>query len=628
MLDDQFIPKIKFNPEKVSMSTTAHNFHYINKDGKLTCPWFNFDAIQKRNDSQKNVFTFSANSVSSHLNAADKEENHDSIFESTTVVAPGVTEDTEDLLVASKSKINLDHHNKRQHRRIFENDDVNIKKEYMNESVQHQKVQKKTIKIPFSLFAKIHNFRYPPIGALLGLEEVSQSEHNLEREDVLEPETIEVNPNNELVQHLKVQKKTISIPFSLFTKIHNFRYPPIDASINLEEVHQSEHNLEREDILDSGPLEVELDKNKKAYKKTIKIPISLFSKIHKLRYPPINVPLRQEVVFQPEYNLEMKGILEQENKTDKLLKVHKNSIKIPFSLFAKIHNFRYPPIEAIKEQEKASQSEHKLENENRVDHSTIGNQNNAENDKTNHSNKISGQTETRLKNLKIPFSTFAEIENFHHFPLFGSTMQNTFKFIDPSDNKKTPQLATKLFDTTTYYQDQPYCHLIGFKSHDLIFSNNEKREGRENKNKQKGFNRAVAVPIHDSLSIKEGEPNNAYPHHKYVYTRVPVVIGEYNMEFCLDEVVLFEEKVYQVKEISKVVELTNCKFVPTKFSPKTASRERIALTGTLFIEGNIHQSIEYLAIAKEEQHLHPLHQNIVIELIIQLLQVQKVINQQ
>lgn len=565
MLDDQFIPKIKFNPEKVSMSTTAHNFHYFNKDGQLTCPWFNFDAIQKRNDSQKKVFTFSSNSVSSHLNTADKEEKHDSILESTTVVVPGVTDDSEDLLLASKSKINLEHHKKRQHRRIFENDDVNIKKEYMNESVHH----------------------------------------------------------------LKVKKKTISIPFSLFTKIYNFRYPPIEAPLELEEVHQSEHNLEREDILDSSPLEIEIDKNTKASRKTINIPISLFTKIHKLSYPPIKVPLEREVVFHSEHNLEMKDILEQENnKPDNLIKVQKKTIKIPFSLFAKIHNFRYPPIGVITEQEKASQSGHNLVKENRIDHSTTGNQNNVENDKTNHTNKLSGQPETRLKNLKIPFSTFAEIDNFHHLPLFGSTMQNTFKFIDPSDNKKNPQLDTKLFDTITYYHDQPYCHLIGFKSHELIFSNNEKSEGRENKNKQKDFNRAVAVPIHDSLSIKEGETNDAYPNHKYVYTRVPVVIGEYNIEVCLDEEVLFKEKVYQVKEISKVVELTNCKFVPTKFSLKTASRDRIALTGTLFIEGNIHQSIEYLAMAKGDQHLYPLHQNIVIELIIQLLQVQKVINQQ
>ena len=88
------------------------------------------------------------------------------------------------------------------------------------------------------------------------------------------------------------------------------------------------------------------------------------------------------------------------------------------------------------------------------------------------------------------------------------------------------------------------------------------------------------------------------PNHKYVNTRVPVVVGEYNIEVCLDEDVLFEEKIYKVKEISKVVELTNCKFVPTRFAPSPADRGRIALKGKLFIEGNIFQSIRIYCVSK------------------------------
>ncbi|GGA26025.1 BC_2427 family protein [Psychrobacillus lasiicapitis] len=620
MFNGRSIPKIKFNPEKVSVTAITHDFHNMNNEGKLPLPWFDLETMQKRHVSQKNVFTFSATGATHDLPAEEKEGRD-------TVLASLTAEKTEDKLVAYKRNETADLPKKREsHRRKMQYDTFvdDIKKEPTIQSAKHPKVSKKAIKIPFSLFAKIHTFRYPPISIEANTNSVYQIEVQDEQDIVFKSESnhemedsLEFNLTNDPDKYPKVSKKVIRIPFSLFEKIHNFRYPPILTEANTNFVPQIEAQVEQEIVLKSE----------------------------------LNFELEDEVVLDvledtQEFNLQ--------NETDQLNKMSKKTIKIPFSLFEKIHNFRYPPIsteanttcvpqiEDQAEQEIVSPSEPNLEMEEIIASDTIVDdsnkdyQNNYEDDKINQSNKLSGQTETRLRKLTIPFSTFVEIDNFLHPPLFGSTDQKTFTFIDPSDNKP-PQLDTKLVDTVTYLHEQPYCHLIGFKSHELIFTTSQKSVERESNNKQKAYHRAVVVSIHNSISMKEGETDKTYPNHKYVYTRVPVIVGEYNVEVCLDEDVLFKEKVYKVKEISKVVELINCKFVPTKYSPSSTGKNRIALKGKLFMEGNIHQSIQYLprikveensVSLKEEQFSHSIHQNIVIELIIQLLQVQTVINQQ
>ena len=101
--------------------------------------------MQKKNVSQKNVFTYADTSNSHHnINAVENEE----------------------LLVAYKRKVNSKLHKKLKLRRkkiryeVFNND---IKEEHRNDPDKHTVVSKKTIKIPYSTFVKIHNFRYPSI---------------------------------------------------------------------------------------------------------------------------------------------------------------------------------------------------------------------------------------------------------------------------------------------------------------------------------------------------------------------------------------------------------------------------------------------------------------------------------
>lgn len=97
-------------------------------------------------------------------------------------------------------------------------------------------------------------------------------------------------------------------------------------------------------------------------------------------------------------------------------------------------------------------------------------------------------------------------------------------------------------------------------------------------------------------SFKSAEINeNFLPNSHIINIRVPVVLGKYNLECSLEEVITFEEKVRRIKKISNKVVLNNCKFVPTKLSPVLDNGTCNAVEGYLFIEGTIHQNIEYIS---------------------------------
>ena len=82
------------------------------------------------------------------------------------------------------------------------------------------------------------------------------------------------------------------------------------------------------------------------------------------------------------------------------------------------------------------------------------------------------------KTIKSPFSTIVEIDDFLHAPIFGEISQNTFEFPDPS-NKKSFQLDTKFISTSTYYPEQPSCHLVSSAIHELIYLTNTPHEWNE-----------------------------------------------------------------------------------------------------------------------------------------------------
>ncbi|MFJ7936758.1 BC_2427 family protein [Sporosarcina sp. NPDC096371] len=232
--------------------------------------------------------------------------------------------------------------------------------------------------------------------------------------------------------------------------------------------------------------------------------------------------------------------------------------------------------------------------------------------------------EIYCKTINIPFSTFIEIDDFLHAPLFGEISQNTFEFLDPS-NTQNFQLDTKFISSSSYYPEQPTCHLVSSAIHEIIYLTKTPHTNEPKKHKNNS-SKSIIIPIHPS--VKTGESNHANCPTDFIKIKVPVVVGEYNIEICIEEEVLFEEEVISIKEISKNVLLTNCRFIPTQFSKPLGDGTCAASNGMLSIEGFIVQNIEYTAMPNKNKssiqgtEVINLHEKIILELMVQLLQEQ------
>lgn len=238
--------------------------------------------------------------------------------------------------------------------------------------------------------------------------------------------------------------------------------------------------------------------------------------------------------------------------------------------------------------------------------------------------------EVYCKTKKSPFSTHVEIDDFLHAPICGEVVKNTFDFLDPN-NHLTPQFETKLFSTTADYPEQPDCRLVHSKINQITFL--MKTDTYDKNNQKSNPSKSVVVPLHNTQSTKKGETEYLSYTGDFMHIRAPVVVGEYKIEICLEEKIVFEKGIEGVKDISNEVVLTNCRFVPNQFSQSLGNGTCSTLRGNLFIEGYIHQSIEYTAShignavsAQNESLIHSnqMCQNIVLEIIIHLLQAQKI----
>ncbi len=241
------------------------------------------------------------------------------------------------------------------------------------------------------------------------------------------------------------------------------------------------------------------------------------------------------------------------------------------------------------------------------------------------------QGEIYFKTQEIPISTHVEIDDFLHAPICGDIVKNTFDFLD-LNNHLTPQFETKLFNITTDYPELPDCRLVNSKMNEIIFF--MRNDTYDKNNQKRNPSKSVVVPLHNTQSIKKGETNNhSYSSDDFMNIRVPVVLGEYKIETCLEENIVFEKGIVGVKDISSEVVLTNCRFVPNQFSQSLGNGTCSALKGNLFIEGCIYQNIEYTTHCTKNEvptqkesliHSNQMCLNIVLELIIHMLQVQKI----
>lgn len=98
----------------------------------------------------------------------------------------------------------------------------------------------------------------------------------------------------------------------------------------------------------------------------------------------------------------------------------------------------------------------------------------------------------------------------------------------------------------------------------------------------------------DLCGTNEIYANNTINTNDFLNIWANVIVGKYNIEICLEDEEIFAEKVKEIREIYKKVELTTCEFVPSELSPVLDNGSCKALKGNLMIEGLIHQDIKYI----------------------------------
>lgn len=225
---------------------------------------------------------------------------------------------------------------------------------------------------------------------------------------------------------------------------------------------------------------------------------------------------------------------------------------------------------------------------------------------------------TRFQTVQIPFKIMVEIDTFHRAPIFGDITEQSFEFLN-LDNKCEPELDTKLMNMTMLYPESPYCRLLCTKIHEMIFfSALDPSPAAHTPN-------ILITSKHDTKRSKKNDVANGSS-LDYILIRVPVIVGEYEIELCLEENVVFQEEVKKILNVSKEVVIKDCQFVPTKFSETMKDGTVKAEKGRLFLQGQIHQQIEFVAgePTRSNDQKQQLKQKLVLQLLIHLLQIQKV----
>ncbi|MFJ5760234.1 hypothetical protein ACIQAA_14110 [Neobacillus sp. NPDC093182] len=98
----------------------------------------------------------------------------------------------------------------------------------------------------------------------------------------------------------------------------------------------------------------------------------------------------------------------------------------------------------------------------------------------------------------------------------------------------------------------------------------------------------------DLFGINDLKENDMITATDPLNIQIPVIVGKYNIEICLEDEEIFEEKVQEIREISNKVLLTTCKFIPYELSSVLDNGSCKALKGNLLIDGIIEQQIKFI----------------------------------
>lgn len=237
----------------------------------------------------------------------------------------------------------------------------------------------------------------------------------------------------------------------------------------------------------------------------------------------------------------------------------------------------------------------------------------------NNGSKVQCGGDVLLVKKKIPFSFFVDIKQFLHPPIFGSADQQMYAFIHQKNNL-SPDLKTKLFQTMISYTNQPYCKLINANIHELIFFHHQ--DSKNAKKKTNLLQQPIVTPLFSPFD--SNKKSCSYR------VKIPVVLGEYNLEVCLEEETTFPQNIIEIKQVFNEMLLTGCKFVPSDLS--FINHGRMTTTeGKLFLQGYLLQHIEYVASEhhnstekKQKHETTHLGQKIVLNFVIELIQIQQI----
>ncbi|ETT88295.1 MULTISPECIES: BC_2427 family protein [Viridibacillus] len=223
----------------------------------------------------------------------------------------------------------------------------------------------------------------------------------------------------------------------------------------------------------------------------------------------------------------------------------------------------------------------------------------------------------------IPFTIFVDINDFLRRPIGGDIIQQSALFLEGDDQTQQSESHSQFIHTELSYPEPVKYRLVRSKINEIISFTTE----NEMHHAEKRIYETVANSIHMPSQKKKGKPECT---HNHIEVRVPVVVGEYEIEINMSNQVFFEQEVLGFKEISRNVELINFKFTPVQYGKSLGNGTCTICKGKVALEGEILQRFKYSANtnhnknAAQKQKKNRLHQRMVLNLIVHLSQIQKI----
>lgn len=224
----------------------------------------------------------------------------------------------------------------------------------------------------------------------------------------------------------------------------------------------------------------------------------------------------------------------------------------------------------------------------------------------------------------IPFTIFVEIDDFLRLPISGNIIQQSALFLEGDNQTQQSESHSQFIHTELSYPDPMQYRLVHSTINEIIsFTSENEMQYAENR-----IYETIANPIHIHSQKKKGKPECT---HNHIEVRVPVVVGEYEIEINMSNQVFFEQEVLGFKEISRNVELRNFKFIPDQSGKSLGNGTYTVSKGKITLEGKVSQNFRYSAntnhnenASQQKQKNNRLHQRMALNLTVHLSQIQKI----